>query len=114
MSEPSVVFARELELSYEPVEPSQRVEGNPQTGLWEAEPDGQWGVWEMTPGAMSDVEVDEYFVVISGSGTLERTIGGEPEVVELSPGVVCRLNAGEDTIWRVSEALRKVYWLPQA
>jgi uncharacterized cupin superfamily protein len=112
VSDPSITRALDLELRYEPVAADQVVDGSPRTGLWEAG-SGQWGVWEMTPGAMRDVEVDEYFVVISGSGTLERANGGEPEVVELSPGVVCRLNVGEETIWRVNEALRKVYWLPQ-
>lgn len=103
-----------LELTYEPVPPSQVVEGSPSTGLWEADAgDGsEWGVWEMTPGAMSDVEADEMCVIIAGRGTLERTIDGDVTVHELSPGTALRLMDGEHTIWRVHESLRKVYWIP--
>jgi uncharacterized cupin superfamily protein len=33
---------------------------------------------------------------------------------ELRPGVVCRLFEGEETVWRVRSALRKVYWVPRS
>jgi uncharacterized cupin superfamily protein len=113
VSDPSITYALDIPLDHEPVPAAQVVEGTPQTGLWEAE-SGEWGVWEMTPGAMSDVEVDEFFVVVAGRGTLERTIEGTVVTTELRPGVVCRLFEGEQTVWRVSEALRKVYWVPHS
>ena len=111
MSDPTITFALDLPLEYEPVPTKQVVDGSPQTGLWEAE-FGGWGVWEITPGAMSDVEVDEFFVVVAGQATLERQVEGVSEITELRPGMVCRLFESEETVWRVSEALRKVYWVP--
>ena len=111
MSDHSITRALDLALDYESVAPDQVVDGSPRTGLWEAE-SGEWGVWEMTPGAMRDVEVDEFFVVVSGEATLERQVEGVSETTELRPGMVCRLFEGEETVWRVRSALRKVYWIP--
>jgi uncharacterized cupin superfamily protein len=110
VSVPPWLDAAGLLLEYEPVAPDQIVEGQPSTGLWEA--DESWGVWEMTLGAMWDIEADELFVVISGEGTLERVIEGETVVQRLQPGVACQLVEGERTVWRVSDTLRKVYWVP--
>jgi len=93
--------ALEQTLTFESVPAPQVVEGEPSTG-----------VWEMTPGAMSDVEEDEMCVVIKGKGTLERHHNGEVTHHDLVPGVVLRLREGEHTIWRISESLRKVYWMP--
>ena len=111
-----MVDALSQQLTFEPVPANQVVEGSPLTGLFEVDtsPGGQWGVWEMTPGAMRDVEGDEYCVVIAGRGSVEREVMGEQVIHELSPGVVLRLVEGEHTIWRVSESLRKVYWVPQS
>ena len=64
------------------------------------------GVWEMTTGTATDVETDEVFVVLSGSGEVTFADG---ETIALSPGVTVRLQAGEHTVWRVEETLRKVY-----
>jgi len=60
----------------------------------------------MSPGVATDTEVDEVFIVLSGRGEVCFDDG---EVVELRPGVVVRLRAGEHTVWTVSESLRKVY-----
>jgi len=104
------------ELDLEPVDPAQVVSGNPATGYRDF---GSWqgldvGVWEMTPGSMRDVEVEEVFVVIAGDATLTRIKGGAVETVELSPGVVCHLEAGEDNLWEVRVALRKIYFAPRS
>lgn len=64
------------------------------------------GLWGMDPGTDHDTEVDEVFVVLAGSGTVTFADG---EVVELRPGVVVRLHAGERTTWVVTETLRKLY-----
>ncbi len=64
------------------------------------------GIWEITPGTVKDVEKDEAFVVLTGHGTITFDDG---EVVELGPGSLVRLNAGESTIWRIHSTLRKVY-----
>ena len=106
--------AAAIALEHEPVANAQVVEGSPQTGWVElaSSEQGEWGVWEMTPGAMSDVEVDETFVVVAGHATLERHLDDQLVVEELFPGVCVTLIAGEETIWRVSKTLRKVYFAP--
>ena len=67
------------------------------------------GVWEMTPGTVADVEADEVFVALSGRAVL-TVDDGEP--LDLGPGSVVRLHAGEATTWTVTETLRKVYVTP--
>jgi hypothetical protein len=64
------------------------------------------GIWEITPGVVRDVEADEVFVVLEGEGTV-RFAGGE--VLELRPGALVRLAAGERTEWEIRSRLRKVY-----
>lgn len=64
------------------------------------------GIWEMTPGTATDVEIDEVFVVIAGSASVEL---GHGKVLRLAPGSVARLDAGERTTWTVHETLRKIY-----
>lgn len=64
------------------------------------------GVWEMSAGSATDVEVDEVFVVLTGRGTVTFDDG---ETIALAPGVTVRLHAGEHTSWRIEEPLRKVY-----
>lgn len=64
------------------------------------------GVWEMTAGTARDTEVDEVFVVVSGRGTVTFEDG---EQLDLAPGVVVRLRAGERTEWTITETLRKVW-----
>lgn len=65
------------------------------------------GVWEMTEGVMADTEVDELFVVISGSARVDFADGASP--LELTAGDVVRLAAGTRTVWTVHTPLRKVY-----
>jgi hypothetical protein len=64
------------------------------------------GVWQITEGVVTDVEADELFVVVSGRATVE--VEGGP-TLELEPGVVGMLHAGDRTVWRVHETLRKVF-----
>jgi uncharacterized cupin superfamily protein len=64
------------------------------------------GLWEMTPGTATDVEIDEVFVVIAGSATVVFEDGSE---LTLNPGSAAKLNAGDKTTWTVHETLRKVY-----
>lgn len=99
-----------LALEHEPVPADQVVSGAPTTGyraLDESDA-GEIGVWEMTPGAMRDVEVDEVFVVLSGAATVEFEHPHRSPIV-LAPGSVVRLDAGMKTIWTVRETLRKVF-----
>lgn len=70
------------------------------------------GVWEITPGVVTDTESDELFVVLSGRATVEildsRT-GTVTSVLELVPGHAGVFAAGTSTRWTVHETLRKVY-----
>ena len=64
------------------------------------------GIWEMTPGVVVDVEVDEAFAVLFGRAVVEIE-GGDSLI--LGPGSCGVLHAGDRTTWRVTETLRKVY-----
>ncbi|WES62978.1 cupin domain-containing protein [Microbacter sp. GSS18] len=99
-----------LSLAHEPVPADQIVAGAPATG-YAALDDGEGreiGVWEMTVGAMSDTEVDEVFVVLTGSATIEFVSPAQPPI-ELRPGSVVRLDDGMQTVWTVRETLRKIF-----
>ncbi|SDS09862.1 cupin domain-containing protein [Agrococcus carbonis] len=90
----------------EPVAREQVLGGAPRTG-WTMLDEGI-GVWEMTPGAMRDVEEDEVFVVLAGSATVAFLEPALP-AVELRPGTVLRLRSGMRTEWTVRETLRKAF-----
>ena len=102
----AVTDAASLALEHEPVAAEQVVAGSPATGRHEL--DDNSGGGEMGPGAMSDVEVDEVFVVLSGDATVEFVDPQLPSI-ELHRGSVVRLEAGMRTVWTVRETLRKVY-----
>ena len=91
-----------------PLDPATVVDGTPAAGsrALAAVAGVEVGVWEMSPGTATDVEVDEVFVVLSGSATVSFADG---ESVDLGPGSVVRLRSGEHTTWVVRETLRKIY-----
>ena len=105
----SLVRAAELFVEHEPVAPDQVAGGQPRTGVGRLGMfgDREVGVWEMTPGVMTDVEADEVFVVLSGSATVEFADGSP--ALQLRAGDVVRLAEGAQTVWTVTETLRKVY-----
>ena len=105
----AVVHAAAHRLQLEPVAAEQSVAGDPSTGVAELGRFGglDVGIWEMTPGVMRDVEAEEVFVVLSGAATVEFADGTAP--LTLGPGDVVRLTAGTETVWTVTETLRKVY-----
>jgi uncharacterized cupin superfamily protein len=78
--------------------------------LWEGDLT-EIGVWEAGPGSDIDVEADEVFLVLSGTGTLTFHDGSH---IELNPGSLVRLHAGDRTTWEVTERLRKLYITPRA
>ncbi|MEV7323350.1 cupin domain-containing protein [Streptomyces sp. NPDC093970] len=97
-------------LEPEPLDPAQIVSGTPEvTGkvVWES-PDGRQvrGIWQITPGVVTDTEADELFVVVSGSATVE--VEGGPTLT-VGPGDMAVLRAGDRTTWTVHETLRKAY-----
>ncbi len=74
--------------------------------------DVDYGLWEMSPGAMRDVEGDEVFLVISGAGRIEFDDPAQEPVV-LAPGSLVRLTAGMKTRWYIDKApLRKMFIAP--
>ncbi|TXS54165.1 cupin domain-containing protein [Streptomyces sp. t39] len=100
----------DVDLDPEPLASGQILSGTPEVSgkvIWEAE-DGRQvrGVWQITPGVVTDVEADELFVVLSGSATIE-VAGGATFTV--GPGDMAILREGDRTTWTVHETLRKVY-----
>jgi uncharacterized cupin superfamily protein len=98
------------DLEPEPLDPAQIVSGTPEvTGrvVWESA-DGRQvrGIWQITPGVVTDTEADEMFVVLSGSATIEVEGGASFDV---GPGDLAVLRAGDRTTWTVHETLRKAY-----
>ncbi|WP_236147572.1 cupin domain-containing protein [Mycolicibacterium sp. CH28] len=109
MKQNSAVHAAIEWLEHEPVPAEQSLAGEPRTGVARLGEFGglEVGVWEMTPGVMSDVEAEELFVVLSGAATVEFDDGSP--TLTLGPGDVVRLAEGAKTVWTVRETLRKVY-----
>ncbi|MEV7888594.1 cupin domain-containing protein [Streptomyces sp. NPDC002817] len=110
MTHSFVVHIPDAELDAEPLAPEQIVSGTPEvTGkvVWESE-DGKQirGIWQITPGVVTDTEADELFVVISGSATIEVEGGA---TLTVGPGDMAVLRAGDRTTWTVHETLRKAY-----
>jgi len=105
----TAVHAGDHFIEHEAVASDQVVKGDPHTGLATLGRFGglEVGVWEMTPGVMRDVEADEVFVVISGAARVEFADG--TPTLTLKPGDVVRLAEGAETVWTVTETLRKVY-----
>ena len=104
----------DLELEPAPLDPATILAGSPEVSelVLDTSPDGRVvrGVWQITPGVVRDVEADELFVVVSGRATVE--VDGGP-TLELEPGVVGVLRAGDRTVWRIHETLRKVFQMTE-
>ncbi|MDJ0461719.1 cupin domain-containing protein [Streptomyces sp. H27-C3] len=104
------VHIPDAELEPEPLDPEQIVSGEPVvTGksLWES-PDGKQlrGIWQITPGVVTDIEANELFVVVSGRATVQVEGGA---TLEVGAGDACVLREGDRTTWTVHETLRKAY-----
>ncbi len=97
-----------MELEPDPLDPDQVVAGTPEVraAVLHADDRVERGVWEITPGTVTDVEADELFVVVSGRATVEVEDG---PTLEVGPGDAVVLEAGARTRWTVHETLRKVY-----
>ncbi|MFD9539467.1 cupin domain-containing protein [Streptomyces sp. NPDC060022] len=110
MTHSLVVHVPDTELEPEPLSPAQIISGTPEvTGkvVWESV-DGRRlrGVWQITPGTVTDTEEDEMFVVLSGAATIE--VEGGPTLT-VGPGDLAVLRKGDRTTWTVHETLRKAY-----
>lgn len=71
------------------------------------------GFWQIDAGSATDVEIDEVFLVLAGSG---QVTFGDGSVLPLRPGTLVRLVAGDQTTWLIEQPLRKLYvaWPSQA
>lgn len=132
----AVVSATTFNVELEPVSASDTLSGSPSQGFVrlgalvpspaEGAADGaaadsgaaeelaEVGIWELTAGTVTDTEVAEVFVVISGSATIELLeVPGDPaasgQQLLVSAGDVVRLVAGTKTRWTVAERIRKIY-----
>lgn len=104
------VHIPDAELEPDPLDPSLIVSGSPEVSgkvLWESE-DGKIirGLWQITPGVVTDTEANEMFVVVSGRATIEVEGG---DTIEVGPGDACVLAEGAKTRWTIHETLRKAY-----
>nr|WP_232542660.1 cupin domain-containing protein [Streptomyces sp. QHH-9511] len=74
----------DAELEPEPLAPDQIVSGTPEvTGkvLWESADGTQVrGIWQITPGVVTDTEANELFVVVSGRATVAVEGGATMEI----------------------------------
>lgn len=110
MTDSFALHIPDAELEPDPLDPAQIVSGTPEVSgrvVWES-PDGRRirGIWQITPGVVTDVEADEMFVVISGRATIAFESG---TVLEVGPGDLAVLTEGDRTTWTVHETLRKAY-----
>lgn len=105
----SSLRAGTLDLDGYPLASADVVSGAPRTSIRTllANSALEVGVWEITPGVVTDTEVDEVFVVLSGSAIVEFEDGGG--MLHLSAGSTGRFDAGTRTRWTVTDTLRKVY-----
>lgn len=104
------VDAAAVTLAHAPLPAAEVVAGTPSTGsvTLSALGDTEVGIWEMTPGTASDTEADEVFVVLSGRAVISF-VSAELPPLEVGPGSIVRLAEGMQTVWAVTETLRKVY-----
>jgi uncharacterized cupin superfamily protein len=110
----AVHHVADVALEPDPLPDEQILAGAPEVSareLWSAPGGGaSAGVWEHTEGVSSDVEADEVFIVISGRATIAVEDG---PTLEVGPGDVATLRAGQRTVWTVHEPLRKVYFVQE-
>ena len=97
------------ELSYGDLAIDQIVSGNPRVGTAELGELGDCavGIWEHTAGVSTDTEVDEFFIILAGRGSV--TFADGTPAMELKAGTVGHLKAGTETTWTITETLRKIY-----
>lgn len=119
--ENAVVRGLELAVELEAVEADYAVSGEPRQGIAELGSIGgaELGIWELRDGVVTDTEVDELFVVLSGGATIEfleepgvvseADAHAEPRSITVRAGDVARLVAGSRTRWTVDGHIRKVY-----
>ena len=110
--ENAAVRGSEAAVGLESVPAADVVSGDPAQGIVELGAIGgaEAGIWELRGGVVTDTEVDELFVVLSGGASIELLEGpGAGTTVVVGAGDVMRLVAGTRTRWTVEDHIRKVY-----
>lgn len=64
------------------------------------------GIWEAEPGVHREYGGPETVVILQGRATVEGSSG---TTVDVGPGDLVVVDAGEQTIWTVHEKIRKVF-----
>ncbi|MBL3685934.1 DUF861 domain-containing protein [Leucobacter zeae] len=108
----AAVRGRETAVALEAVAEDDVVSGDPAQGIVELGAIGgaEAGIWELRGGVVTDTEVDELFIVLSGGASIELLDGPEAgTTVVVGPGDVMRLVGGTRTRWTVEDHIRKVY-----
>lgn len=113
MNRSSIVAAGEVPVPHQPLPAHLAVTPGVSTGSMQLETVAglMGGIWEHSTGVSTDVEQDEMFVIIAGRG---RIVLDDGSVLELRPGTVGVLRAGEVTRWEIDEPLRKVWFAADA
>lgn len=103
------VRAATIPLEYVDVPAEKTISGNPRVGTAVLGQIGDCtvGVWEISVGVSTDVESNEFFIVLSGDGTITFSDGSAD--MHLKPGSVGHLREGAATTWTVTQTLRKIY-----
>lgn len=104
-----VVHGRGVIVPLDPVPEDDVVSGTPRQGTRELGKIGdcEAGIWELRSGTVTDTEIDEVFIVLSGSATIELL--DEGRTIDVAAGDVMQLVAGTRTRWIVDDHIRKVY-----
>ena len=109
-----VVNAATTPIELEAVAAEDTVSGSPHQGIAELGTMGSAdvGIWELREGVVTDTEVDELFVVLTGGARIEfldaeNNVIDEP--IDVAQGDVMRLVGGSRTRWTVENHIRKVY-----
>ncbi|MGO1435310.1 MAG: cupin domain-containing protein [Canibacter sp.] len=108
------VSVPELEVTLEAVPDTDTVSGAPVQGAQElgAFAGSDFGVWELRDGVVTDTEVEEISVIVSGSATIEFLAGPQQgDTITVRAGDVLRLAEGAKTRWSVEDHIRKVYFI---
>ena len=97
-------------LEPDPLAPESVLAGSPEVSSLVLHSDDrvERGIWQITPGTVTDTEADEVFTVVSGRATIEIEDG---PTLEVGPGDVVVFTEGARTTWTVHETLRKTYQL---
>jgi uncharacterized cupin superfamily protein len=108
-----VVDSASLEVKVSPVRSECRVSGVdvPNSGVAQLPCDFlDCGLWVHSAGKSCDVEADEVFVVLEGCAIVTKKDGS---CMNLKPGSVGVMRAGEATNWNVESPLKKIWISPK-